>query len=145
MIHRLFLSLLLLSISLASRAETLADPAAAAKATQSFMDQAHAGKVGDAYGLLTPYLGVESEPYKKTASEADGFFQKVFNQVGKPLSSAIVRQETIDGHFYRITWLQKYATAAFVWQFSFYQPDSGWRLVGVTYSTDVDFLYKALP
>ncbi|WP_097458782.1 hypothetical protein [Mangrovitalea sediminis] len=142
--YRYLLGLFLLAPLLA-RADSLESPKMADKAVATFMQQADQGQVDQAYVGLHPYLGVDADAYNQAAKKAVSYFKEVFDKVGKPLGDLVVRREHIGNSFYRISVLQKYQSAAFEWQFTFYQPKQGWHLVGVSYSTDIDDLYQTLP
>lgn len=122
--------------------DTLASPTAIDTSTRDFMTQVAAGQVSAAYQSLRPYLGVPAEPYDASASEARTYFGQVTERVGDTLAISAARREAIAEDFYRITWLQKFDTAAIAWTFTFYQPEEGYRLVGVSYSTELSELYQ---
>lgn len=139
---RLSACLLLLVLSTFAAADTLGDPEQIQPRTQAFMNQVASGEVAEAYSSLASYLGVPRAPFDASAKEADGYFQKVFDRAGKTVGTARVKQEAIGDVFYRETWLQKFAEAAMAWQFTFYQADEGWKLVGISYTTDIESLYS---
>ncbi len=135
---------------------TLSLPAAAADALGSredllqqtgvFMDSVASGDIQAAYRHLRPHLGVDSQPYDQSAKDAVGYFSQVADQAGKTLDTSQVRTEVIANDFTRISWLQKFRSAAIAWEFTFYRPDAdGWKLVGVSYSTDIEYLYRDQP
>lgn len=142
--YRYLLGLLLLTPLLA-QADSLESRKMADKAVSTFIQQADQGNVDQAYLGLRPYLGVEVDAYDKAAKKAVTYFKEVFDKVGKPVGDAVVKREQIGDSFYRISLLQKYQSAAFEWQFTFYQPKKGWQVVGVSYSTDIDDLYQTVP
>ena len=119
--------------------------AAMDKAVQQFMDRADEANINGAYQGMRPYLGVNADAYDTSADKADKYFQQVFDKVGKPIGAEIVRRESIGNDFYKVTTLQKYDTAAFAWEFTFYQPKSGWKLVGISYGTEIGDLYQTAP
>ena len=136
------LCLILLSLgTLAAHADTLSDPDSIEPKTRTFMQQVAKGRITEAYSGLASYLGVSREPFDASAREADIYFQKVFDRAGTTLGVDRVKREAIDDHFYRETWLQKFAEAAMAWQFTFYQADGDWKLVGISYTTDIESLY----
>lgn len=113
--------------------------------TERFMEHARGGNLSGAYKHLRPYLGVESGPYDDSAKDAAAYFQRVTEQVGEPVGVSHVRTESIGQDFTRETWLQKFEAAAIAWRFTFYQPrDNGWKLVGVSYSTEMGDLYQKI-
>lgn len=141
-LNRLFTCLLLMTLPLSAAADTLASQDRIQPKTEAFMTQAANGEIAEAYASLAPYLGVPRAPFDASAKEADGYFQKVFDRAGKTIGTSRVRQEAIANDFYRETWLQKFAEAAMAWQFTFYQADKGWKLVGISYTTDIESLYS---
>lgn len=134
-------SLLLVVLVFPVVADTLASPDAITNQTQAFMTQVKKGEVAEAYAGLAPYLGVPRKPFDASAKEADTYFQKVFDRAGKTVGTSRVKRDAIADDFYRETWLQKFAEAAMAWQFTFYQADQGWKLVGISYTTDIESLY----
>lgn len=142
--HYLFSSLFLalLSWPLSAYSQTLPDPDSIEPETRAFMQQVTVGKVVEAYNSLAPYLGVSREPFDASAKDADSYFQKVFDRAGRTLAIDRVKREAIDDHFYRETWLQKFAEAVMAWQFTFYRANDGWKLVGISYTTDIESLYS---
>ncbi|WP_148864097.1 hypothetical protein [Marinobacter fonticola] len=138
----LLVSLLMSVLSLSANADTLPAPDSVEPKTRAFMQQVADGRVAEAYSGLAPYLGVSREPFDASAREADSYFRKVHDRAGKTLDTVRVRREAIDDHFYRETWLQKFSEAAMAWQFTFYRATDGWKLVGVSYTTDIESLYS---
>ena len=112
------------------------------EASEQFMNHLQEDRVLTAYETLAPILGVDAAPYERSAEEAHQFFGQVYQQIGEPLSWAQVLEEYIDDHFLRLTFLQKFESAAFAWEMTFYRPDTHWRLVGISYTTDLDRLYR---
>ena len=138
------LAALLCTLSFQTTAnESLETREALLQQTDVFMEAVASGNVQAAYRQLRPYLGVDSEPYDQSAQDAADYFSKVKEQAGKTLGTSQVRTEVVADDFTRVSWLQKFRSAAIAWQFTFYRPDSdGWKLVGVSYSTDIEYLYR---
>ena len=120
----------------------LADRNAIQKTTDAFMKRLEEGRVLAAYREMKRVLGVDSRPFMKDAEKARKFFKQVRDRVGEPLESALVKTDTIEDHFHRLSYLQKFESAALHWQFTFYRPREEWVLVGVSYSTSLDSLYQ---
>ncbi|MDX1755462.1 MAG: hypothetical protein R3175_05310 [Marinobacter sp.] len=141
---RLFLIVLLaLFVPNAAVADgTLSDKTGVHRHTEAFMAQVIDNEIQAAYRQLRPHLGVAAEPYDQSATEAADYFERVNERVGAPLAASHVRTETIGDDFHRETWLQKFETAAIAWTFTFYRPRDAWKLVGVSYSTDIEPLYR---
>ncbi|MDG5500727.1 hypothetical protein [Marinobacter sp. BGYM27] len=133
--------LCLVSLS-TSAAESLPSATAMSDATEQFMATAASGDISRAYKDLAPYLGVPREAFDASAAEAHTYFRKVFDRAGKPVGKTRVAREKIEDDFYREVWLQKFAEAAIAWEFTFYQATQGWKLVGVSYTTDIESLYR---
>lgn len=140
--HALLTLAWLMIASLPALAEVVATRDDIRKQTGTFMDMIANGRVVAAYNSLRPYLGVDPGAYDNSAREAATYFQQVRQQAGEPVGSSHVATEIIASDFTRETWLQKFEAAAIAWRFTYYQPDvSGWKLVGVSYSTELDDLY----
>ena len=120
----------------------LASRDAISEKTASFMERLDEGRVLAAYKAMKAVLGVDTKPFMKDAEKARKFFGQVRERVGEPLGAARVKRESIDDHFHRQSYLQKFESAALHWQFTFYRPAEEWVLVGVSYSTDLDPLYQ---
>lgn len=130
----------------AAAADTLDSRSAVQQETGVFMDSIAEGKLQAAYQHLRPHLGVDTEPYDQSARDAADYFDQVADKAGKTVATSHVLTEVIADDFTRETWLQKFRSAAIAWQFTFYRPDdSGWKLVGVSYSTDIENLYQPAP
>ncbi len=124
-------------------AQTLESQAQTAEKTREFMARTVAGDIRKAYRTLRPFLGVDATPYDQSAEDAANYFRQVTEKVGEPVGSTHVKTETIANDFIRETWLQKFPAAAIAWHFTFYQPgENGWKLVGISYSTDISDLYR---
>ncbi|PVY75861.1 hypothetical protein C8D92_106121 [Tamilnaduibacter salinus] len=123
-------------------AETLPDRDALTQKTRAFMGTLSEGDATGAYRSLRPYLGVPATPFDKAAKKADDYARQVRERAGDPVGVSLAREAAIGHDFHRVTWLQKFPAAAVAWQFTFYQPDDGWKLVGISYTTDLESLYR---
>ncbi|WP_373000500.1 hypothetical protein [Marinobacter sp.] len=144
-LSRIMLALLLTANVSLAKANTVEGQAQLRSLTSLFMEKTSAGDIAAAYRSLRPYLGVEAAPYDRSAADAADYFARVTEKAGQPVGRSHVRTETIGSDFTREIWLQKFEAAAIVWRFTFYQPTGdGWKLVGVSYSTDMEPLYQPL-
>lgn len=132
-------------LSLPVPADSLPDRMAISEKTQAFMSAARSGDITGAYERLKPVLGVEASPYEESARNAASYFKRVTDKVGEPIAVSRVRTDVIAEDFTREIWLEKFEAAAIAWTFTFYQPHrNGWKLVGISYSTELDDLYQPL-
>lgn len=138
----LFTVLFSISVQAAEEPDGLEDKEAIRDKTASFMERLDDGRVLAAYKAMKEVLGVDTEPFMKDAEKARKFFGQVRDRVGEPLGATRVKRESIDNHFHRQSYLQKFETAALHWQFTFYRPADEWVLVGVSYSTELGPLYQ---
>lgn len=121
---------------------TLADRDAVEQQTNDFMAKLHDGRVLAAYRSMEDVLGVEAEGFEEQGESARDFFRQVRERVGDPIDHDRVRTASIKNHFYRLDYLQKFEGAALAWEFTFYRPENKWLLVGVSYSTELEHLYR---
>lgn len=120
----------------------LATRDAISEKTAGFMERLDEGRVLAAYKDMKAVLGVDTKPFMEDAEKARKFFGQVRKRVGEPLGATRVKRESIDDHFHRQSYLQKFESAALHWQFTFYKPENQWVLVGVSYSTNLEPLYQ---
>ena len=105
------------------------------------MSQIAAGEVKDAYAIMATYLGVDATAFEARAQQVTQNMTQLNSSIGKPLSYALIKTQEVDGHFYKLTYLLKYPSAALVWELNYYQPDQGWVLVDIAYHTKIDSLF----
>lgn len=139
-IPTIFLTLLL-SASLSS-AKTLSDTAKVDKVSDFFMSQILAGDVPAAFALIATYLGVDAASFEERGKKAELSLSQLNASLGKPLSYALLEQQAVGDHFYKVIYLLKYEAAALVWEINYYQPSEGWKLVDINFNTDINALFK---
>lgn len=146
MLKRLFYGLtLVLSCQLMAMqtayAKTLANNDKVDKASDFFMAQIQKGEFEAAYSLMSAYAGVDLEAFLERGQKTATEITQLQKATGEPLSVAKLKTQNIGEHFYKITYLVKYRSAALVWELNYYQPESGWVLVDVAYNANIDALF----
>ncbi len=124
-----------------AQAKGLKDTARIDQVSDHFMSQIVAGKTGDAYALMSAYVGVNLEAFNERGEQVKTSMKKLSESVGQPLSYALVKRQNVEEHFYKLTYLLKYQTAALIWELNYYQPDTGWYLVDVNFNVDINKLF----
>lgn len=66
----------------------------------------------------------------------------VRNRFGNPTGTEFVRQQKIGKSFIRYYYLHKFENHALFWRFTFYKPKNMWKINGITYKDDLDFLFE---
>jgi len=132
--------LLILAFGMAN-AKTLATTEKIDRVSEHFMEQLVAGNVSGAYNHLSAYLGVNFEQFNERTEKVSESLKRLKKSAGDPLSYALLEKQAVGEHFYKITYLLKYETAALIWELNYYQPDQGWRLVDVTFDANIDALF----
>ncbi|TNC82348.1 MAG: hypothetical protein C9356_04845 [Oleiphilus sp.] len=134
--------LLLAALSFTAQAKTLPNTEKIEQTAEFFMEQVLAGETESAYSLISAYLGVNLETFLERGTKTAQDLKQLESKTGKPLSYALLKTQNVGSHFYKITYLLKYKTAALVWELNFYQPDKGWLLVDVTFNGDINALFE---
>ena len=137
-----FSLIMLLLMSSLTNAKTLADKAKADQASTFFIGQILAGDIETAYSLMSAYLGIDMSAFMERSKKVESDLKKLEQSIGKPLSYALLKKQSVDEHFYKVSYLLKYETAALVWEINYYQPDSGWRLVDISFNGDINALFE---
>lgn len=131
-----------LTFTLFSQAKTLENKSKVDKVSDFFMSQVLAGETSAAFSLISAYLGVDIDAFEERGKKAELSLRQLNANLGKPLSYALLDQQSVGEHFYKVTYLLKYESAALVWEINYYQPDKGWKLVDVSFNTDINSLFK---
>ncbi|MCP5207652.1 MAG: hypothetical protein H7A01_10645 [Hahellaceae bacterium] len=139
------LIMLLFIYAQSSGAETLKDSAQVANYSQKFITLIESDKAADAYDVLSPFVTASSQEFDGIKSKALSNIEMIKAELGKPLSSQFLKRESVADHFERHSYLVKYRKAAIVWQVTWYQPDSGWQVIAVNFSANVDPFYTVKP
>ncbi len=144
MLRRLVLALLLMApvFSGSTTAKGLSDKEKVDKVSEHFMEQIVAGSVSDAYALMSAYVGIDLEAFNERGKQVSASMSKLAASAGKPLSFALVKQQEVPGHFYKLTYLLKYPSAALLWELNYYQPENGWYLVDISFNTNINKLFE---
>ena len=142
--YRLTLALVLSTFlfSLNTHASGLSDKAKIEKVSEHFMEQVLAGEVSDAYALMSAYVGIDLAAFNERGKQVSTSMEKLKASAGKPLSYALVKKQEVEGHFYKLTYLLKYPSAALLWELNYYQPEAGWYLVDISFNTNINKLFE---
>ncbi len=140
--NTLKLIVLLIGLSSLSHAKTLEDTSKINKVSDFFMSQILAGEVSSAFSLISAYLGVDAASFEERGKKAELNLSQLNASLGKPLSYDLLEKKAVGKHFYKIVYLLKYDSAALVWELNYYQPSNGWKLVDISFNTDINALFK---
>ncbi len=66
----------------------------------------------------------------------------VRNRYGNPTGTEFIRQESIGKSFLRYYYLHKFENHAIYWRFTFFKPNNVWKVNGITYKDELDFLFE---
>ncbi len=136
-----FAGLVSLFLSSPIMAKDLPDTKKVKQVSDFFMGQLVAGEIESGYSLMSAYLGVDINAFVEKGKKAEADIKQLQQSIGKPLSLALLKEESVGEHFYKLTYLLKYQAAALVWEINYYQPDSGWKLVDVSFNGDINALF----
>ncbi len=136
-----FCLILLVSFTSPLQAKPLESKAKIDQASDLFMTQIVKGDVEAAYSMISAYLGVNFEQFNARAEKVVNDMAQLEKSIGKPLSYDILRKQAVKDHFYKISYLLKYESAALIWELNYYQPELGWHLVDVSFNADINALF----
>jgi hypothetical protein len=140
------LLLLILTTSIAfsslSHAKPLVSKEKIDKVSDYFMSQLVGGEYEGSYSLMSAYIGVSPAQFEERGKKMSHNMKQLETSQGKPLSYALLKKESVGEHFYKISYLLKYPSAALVWELNYYQPSEGWNLVDISFNTDINALFE---
>ena len=106
------------------------------------MSQLVAGDFDSAYSFMSSYIGVNPQKFEERGKKTAQTLKQINQSQGKPLSFVHLKNQSVDEHFYKISYLLKYQAAALIWELNYYQPERGWKLVDISYNTDINALFE---
>ncbi len=128
--------------SATSLAKSLPSTQKITQETDLFMSNLASGDAETAINLISVYLGIDADQFNQRAQKIVNDMKRINASAGKPIAFAKLDEQSIEDHFFQVRYLLKYQQAAIVWEINFYQPESGWRLVDISFNTDIDALFK---
>ncbi|ACM21328.1 hypothetical protein Geob_2985 [Geotalea daltonii FRC-32] len=82
--------------------------------------------------------------------EIDGLANQIATQwpvvqqrFGKATGKEFVREESIGKSFVRYYYLHKFENHSLLWRFTFYKPLNTWKINGIQYIDDFDYLFES--
>jgi hypothetical protein len=138
----LITALMLLVSTSSLFAKPLEDEAKMDSASETFMAQVAMGETDAALSLISAYIGVDPLQFQQRGEKIISDMKQITASAGKPISHALLKKQSVDGHFYKITYLLKFPRAALVWELNFYQANKGWHLVDVGFNTNINALFE---
>lgn len=139
---RIFNIIILSLIFSSASAKTLQSKDKINKVSDYFMNQVVNGEYESSYSLMSAYAGVNAAQFEERGKRITQDLKQLEQSQGKPLAFALLKQQSVDEHFYKITYLLKYPSAAIVWELNYYQPTTGWKLVDISYNTNINALFS---
>lgn len=75
------------------------------------------------------------------ANQINTQWSVVQQRFGKPTGIELVSEESIGQSFVRYYFLHKFENHAIYWKFTYYRPNNEWKINGITFQDDLDFLF----
>jgi len=145
-LRQLVLTFTFLTLSLFISASAIAKPLASKtkidKVNDFFMSQLLSGEFEAAYSLISAYIGINAAQFEERGKKTAVSMAQIQQTQGKPISFDLLKKQSVGEHFYKVTYLLKYESAALVWSLNYYQPSKGWKLVDVSFNTDINALFE---
>jgi hypothetical protein len=66
----------------------------------------------------------------------------VQQRFGKPTGLEVIKEERLGRSFIRYYYLHKFENHAIYWRFTYYKPKEIWKVNGITFKDDLDFLFE---
>ena len=137
-------AVLMLLFSVVSFARSLPDSKRIDSTSETFMKQIVMGETDAAFSLISAYVGVNLEQFTQRGEKITADMHRISKSAGKPLSYSLLKKQSVDSHFYKLTYLVKYRSAALVWEMNYYQATKGWHLVDVSFNTNINALFTLI-
>jgi len=93
-------------------------------------------------------LSIAKEYWPLPPVEIDGLANKINTQwsmvqqrFGKPTGMEFIQEEKLGKSFVRYYYLHKFENHAIYWKFTYYKPKDKWKVNGITFRDDLEFLF----
>lgn len=97
---------------------------------------------------FTKGLNIAKKYWPLPPVEIDSLANKINTQwvivkqrFGKPTGTEFIKSEKLGGSFVRYYYLHKFENHAIYWRFTFYKPKEVWKVNGITFKDNLDFLF----
>lgn len=139
-------SLLLFFVLSASSAAQEVTPLSAVGEARALADRAmaqvKAGKPTQAYEVMRPHWPLPKAEIDALGAQTDAQRATIDARFGRSLDTEFVGTQKIGEAFVRFVYIERYQRHALVWQFTFYRPSDGWVVNSVSYSDQLEPLYR---
>ena len=124
-------------VSAASLKEVSETKSLSYKIMQHFVKEEFAQglEIAKAYWPLSP---VEID---NLANQINSQWSIVRQRFGHPTGIELIKEERIGKSFVRFFYLHKFENHAIYWRFTFYKPRKEWKINGITFKDNLDFLF----
>ena len=75
------------------------------------------------------------------ANQINTQWSVVQQRFGKPTGLELIKEERLGKSFVRFYYLHKFENHAIYWRFTYYKPKNEWKVNGITFQDDLDFLF----
>jgi hypothetical protein len=110
--------------------------------TVAVMNLVAAGDDRGALELLRPNLPIPKGEFNAVRDKTIEQRRAVAERFGKTLGYKFVREERVSDFLIRLTYVEKRANHFLRWQFTFYRPQSEWRLNSFVWEDNAEGLFN---
>ena len=75
------------------------------------------------------------------ANQINTQWSVVQQRFGKPTGMEFIKEERLGKSFVRFYYLHKFENHAIYWRFTYYKPKKEWKINGITFQDNLDFLF----
>jgi hypothetical protein len=111
--------------------------------TQAAHGQSHG--IAAAFAFLKPYTNAKDTEFQAWALHSQAEREKANENAGKSIGSEFISQKKIGDSLVRLTYIEKTAKTAFVWNYYFYKSPTGWLVNSLTWNQDLQLLFNSQP
>lgn len=122
-------------------AATLKDVSETKSLSHKIMQHFRKAEFVNGLSLAKSYWPLPPVEIDGLANQINTQWSVVEQRFGVPTGIELIREERLADSFVRYYYLLKFENHAIYWKFTYYKPNEEWKINGITFQDDLDFLF----
>jgi len=139
---RIWLTVIILFLAQSVYAEGLKELSETKSLSDKIMQHFIKEEFKTGLGIAKKYWPLPEVEIDSLANTINTQWSIVRQRFGSPSGTEFIGQEKVGKSFIRYYYLHKFQNHAIYWRFTFYKPKDVWKVNGITYKDDLDFLFE---
>ena len=139
---RVWITILILFMAQSVYADALKEISETKSLSDKIMQHFLKEEFTEGLGIAKVYWPLPPVEIDSLANQINTQWVIVRQRFGNPSGMELIKEERIGKSFIRYYYLHKFDNHAIYWRFTYYKPENEWKVNGITYRDDLDFLFE---